>query len=178
MPATCQNGWPALEQGSPLLYTWVVPAKTGTTRLTLRNGSAGFVLAHFALWYAETIEPLVGKVLDDWGWAYRPVRGQTVDLSNHSGGLAVDLDATEHPRGKDGTFAPAQVAKIHRRMRLVYRNVLRWGQDYQHSPKDGMHWEVVQPLAVVERLARLLMHTPRGRRILKANPSQKAVILS
>ena len=72
---TSQNGWPVLASTSPKLHTWVIPARTGYVRLRLRNGSAGFLLAHFLLWFAETIEPLKGRVLDDWGWApLRPIR--------------------------------------------------------------------------------------------------------
>lgn len=173
---TCQNGLPALEPDSPLLYTWIIPTKAGVVPLRMRNGSVGFVLAHFALWWAETIEPLVGKILDDWGYAWRPVRGQITGWSNHAG-YAVDLNATRHPRGVDGTFTLKQLRKVHRRLSWM-RFVIRWGQDYQHSPIDGMHAEIVADLEAVERLARRLMLTPRGRRLLKANPTQRAVILS
>ena len=194
MAATSQNGWPALPYGSRLLHTWVIPARTGVARITLRNGSAGFVLAHFLLWFAEVVEPLAGKILDDWGHASRPVRGSETTLSNHASGTAADANATRHPLGVRGTFrfkplvlVGAAVAKMRRRQRTAeelirrrlrqYRGALRWGGDYR-TRADEMHIEIDQPLPYVEQLARRLMHTPRGRRILKANPGQRAVILS
>jgi hypothetical protein len=41
-----------------------------------------------------------------------------------------------------------------------------------------MHFEVVGSLRACERLARALMKTPRGRRILAANPGARATILA
>ena len=175
MPSS-QNGWPVLESGSPLLHTWVIPAKTGEVRITLRGGSAGFLLVHLLLWLAETVEPLAGKILDDWGYAYRPIRGQSSGFSNHAAGCAADANATRHVLGKRGTFGTSHAAQIRRRLRL-YRGVIRWGGDYENRA-DEMHFEINAPLASAEKVARLLMLTPRGRRILKANPGQAAVIRS
>jgi hypothetical protein len=173
--ATSQNGWPVLEAGSPLLHTWVIPAKTGAVRITMRNGSAGFLLAHFLLWFAEKVQPLAGKVADDWGYAYRPIRGQSSGFSNHASGTAADGNAVEHPLGRIGTFQGTKIAAIRRRLRF-YGGAIRWGGDYQ-GRKDEMHYEIVQTLGYCEGLAKRLMRTPRGRRILKANPDQRAVIL-
>jgi hypothetical protein len=39
-----------------------------------------------------------GEVRDDWGYANRAIRGRRV-ASNHSWGLAVDIDATRYPMG-------------------------------------------------------------------------------
>lgn len=176
MIATGQNGWPVLQHGSDKLHTWVIPARTGTFKIRLRNGSAGFLLAHFALWFAETIEPVAGRILDDWGHAVRPVRGQMTGYSNHAPGTAEDLNATEHPLGKVATFTAKQYRAIRSRLRWM-RGVIRWGADY-NGRKDEMHFEIVQSIAACEKEARRLMRTPRGRRLLEANPGQKAVILS
>lgn len=173
---TSQNGWPVLPTNSPKLHTWVIPARNGQFTLRLRNGSAGFVLAHLALWFAEVIEPVAGKVLDDWGYALRPVRGQTNGYSNHAAGCAEDLNSLEHQLGQSATFTTKQYAAIRARLRWM-RGVIRWGGDY-NGRKDEMHFEVVQSLEATEREARRLMLTWRGQRILKANPGQKAVILS
>ena len=172
--STSQNGWPALESTSRLLYTWTIPARSGERKIRLRNGSAGFLLCHFLLWFAEVIEPLAGGILDDWGWAWRPIRGQVDGLSNHAAGCAVDANATKHPLGRFGTFVNA--AKIRLRLRL-YRGVIRWGGDYS-GRKDEMHFEINRPLADAERLARRLMNTPRGKRLLEANHGLREVILS
>lgn len=173
---TSQNGWPTLSAESPSLVTWIIPTKQGPVRIRLRNGSAGFILVHFALWWADKVEPLVGKILDDWGWAPRPIRGST-EISNHASGTALDLNATRWPLGT--TYMPASmVARIRIRLRaMIYRGALRWGGDY-HSRKDQMHTEINVTLSAAEKVARRLMKTPRGRRILKANPGQQKVILS
>lgn len=178
---TSQNGWPALESSSPLLRTWTIPAKTGEVKLRLRNGSAGFLICHFLLWLAEVIEPMAGKVLDDWGYAYRVIRGQTTGLSNHAAGCAADANALRHGLGSRGTFAylvkgvPA-ATRIRARL-LIYTGALRWGGDYV-SRADEMHIEVNTSLEKAEKVARRLMKTPRGKRLLAANPGQAEVILS
>lgn len=178
MSAKSQNAWPALERGSAKIHSWVIPAKTGRVSLPLRNGSAGFILAHLALWLAETVAPLAGKITDDWGYAYRPVRGYETTLSNHSSGTAMDLNATAHPLGKVGTWPAKQAARIRNRLRwALYGGAIRWGGDY-HGRKDEMHFEINVPLPVCEKVARRLMSTPRGRRLLAANPGQREVILS
>lgn len=176
MTASSQNGWPVLTTSSSILHTWVIPSRTGTFRLRLRAGSAGFLLAHFALWYADSIEKVAGRVLDDWGWApSRPIRGTTTTVSNHASGTAVDLNALQHPLGTT-TLAGWQKVKIRARL-LIYRGAVRGGLDY-HRRKDEMHYEIAAPLGTVERVARRMSTTDRGVRLLKANPGQRAVIWS
>lgn len=173
--ATSQNGWPALDRDSNKLHLWKVP---GTDRhFLLREGSAGFLLAHFILWYHEKVHRLneKGTPWDEWAWAWRPVRGQVSGLSNHASGTAVDLNATNYPLGTTLMKAWRKV-KIRARM-LWFRGTLRWGGQYE-GRKDQMHFEIDKPIWVCERLARRLMDTPRGRRILKENPDQRKVILS
>lgn len=172
---TSQNGWPALDAGSPSLYIWTIPTKEGDVHVRLRNGSAGFLLCHFALWWAEKVEPIYGKVVDDWGYAWRPIRGQVSGLSNHASGTAIDLNATRHPLGTL-TLLARQVQLVLVRTR-IYGGALRWGGAYV-GRKDQMHAEVNAPLSTAEKVARRLMETPRGRRILDANPGQRRVILS
>lgn len=176
-----QNGWKALDstQSGPLprLRKWVIP---GTGRhLVLRDGSAGFVLIHFALWWHEKVEPLDGGVWDEWGWAARPIRGGTT-TSNHASGTAMDLNATQHPLGVPvhRTFTVDRATRVRRWLATKkYGGALRWGGDYTTRP-DGMHVELVKNLPEVERIARRLMKTPRGRRILAANPGVRQVIES
>lgn len=171
-----QNGWPALVQNSRLLHKWVVP---GTDRyFVLRNGSAGFILAHFIMWFHEKIEKLnkSGEPWDEWAWAYRSVRGSSNTISNHASGTAVDLNATKHPLGVSGTFPRFKRARIHVRL-VLYRNCIRWGGDYTRR-KDEMHFEINDAMPGVEFVARRLANTPRGIKILDANPGQRKVIWS
>lgn len=173
--ATSQNGWPALERSSDKLHLWKVP---GTNRhFLLRNGSAGFLLAHFILWYHEAIHRLdaPGSVWDEWAWAWRPVRGQNSGLSNHASGTAVDLNATNYPLG---TALMANWRRLKILVRIAwFRGTIRWGGQYE-GRKDQMHFEIDKPMGAVERRARRLMNTPRGRKILSANPDQRKIILS
>ena len=173
--ATSQNGFPALEWGDPKLHRWLVP---GTNRyFVLRNGSAGFLLCHFILWFHKKVERLnlPGDVWDEWAYAYRPVRGSTSGLSNHASGTAVDLNATKYPLGTTH-MKYWRMLRIRARL-LMYRKCIRWGGDYE-GRKDQMHFEINRPLRGCERVARLLCRTPRGRRILRANPGQRGVIFS
>lgn len=173
--ATSQNGWPALDRSSDKLYKWIIP---GTNRhFLMRNGSAGFLLAHFILWYHEKVHRLdaPGSVWDEWAWAWRPIRGQEEGLSNHSSGTAVDLNATNYPLGTT-LMKRWRILKILARL-VFFRGTIRWGGQYQ-GRKDQMHFEINKPLGRVERLARRLANSPRGRRILNANPGQRAVIFS
>ena len=65
---------------------------------------------------------------------------------------------------------------IRRRLNL-YHGAIRWGGDYQNR-RDSMHFEINAPLARCEQVARRLLDSPRGKRLLAANPGQKEVILS
>lgn len=173
---TSQNGWPLLDYGSPLLYTWTVPARTGHVRVTLRNGSAGFLLVYFLLLWAEKIEPLAGRIVDDWGHARRKIRAADEE-SNHGSGTAADANATQHPLGVSGTLILAEKRRVLRWLDRRFKATLRHGAFYR-GRVDEMHVEIDAPLPDCERRARVLMHTPRGRRILHANPGQRAVIKS
>lgn len=173
--STSQNGWPALAYRSDLLHKWKVPG--ADRHFLLRNGSAGFVLCHFILWFHESVQRLnlKGHVWDEWAHAFRDIRGYSTNLSNHASGTAVDLNATLYPLGTM-LMKRWRILKIRARL-LLYRGAIRWGGDYE-GRKDQMHFEINRPLPGVERVARRLMNTPRGKRILAANPGQRRIILS
>lgn len=173
--ATSQNGWPVLVNSSRKLYTWNVPGQS-KSRLRLRNGSAGFLLVHWATFFDDQVEDLDEPVMDDWGYAYRPVAGYSSGYSNHASGTAMDLNATDHPLGQDNTFSDAEEAKIHKVLDK-YEGCIRWGGDYR-GRKDEMHFEIDKPLARVEDVARKLLDSQRGQMVLAENPGQKKVILS
>lgn len=170
-----QNGWPAITgYGDPLLHRWVVPG--ADTTLTLRRGCAGFVLVHLAGRFDSRVEELKEPVLDDWGYAYRPVRGYSETLSNHSSGTAMDLNATDHNLGAVNTFSDAEEHAIYAILKK-YDDCIRWGGEYK-GRKDEMHFELDRPLTTVNRLALRLMKTSYGEKILTANPGQSRVIRS
>lgn len=183
--ATTANGQEVLSSNRttgplPRLRKWLVP---GTNRhLYLRDGSMGFILVHVALWFHECVErlDLSGQPWDEWGWAVRPQRGRTTGYSNHAGGVAEDLNATLHPRGVSvtRTMTPKQIRAIRNRMAwTILRGTVIWGGGWR-TP-DGMHFEIAPvPLSRCELVAKVLAKTPRGKRILAANPGAWDVIAS
>ena len=176
-----QNGWVVLDADTtgphPRLRKWIIP---GTTRhLVLRDGSAGFLLVHLALWFDQRVEPLDHETTwDDWGHAVRNVRLSADVYSNHASGTAMDLNATQHPMGvaTGRTFTPKQQADIRKRLKF-YDACIRWGGDYQNRP-DAMHFEIDKLMGPVEARARALADSPRGKKVLDANPGARAVIFS
>lgn len=95
-------------------------------------------------------------VADDWGYANRCIRGTGAGTgrpcvkSNHSWGLAIDVNATTNPMteahashaGRPGhdargvhTDMPAETGA------LAAKWGLRWGANYSGTRKDAMHFE-------------------------------------
>lgn len=72
---------------------------------------------------------------DDWGYVNRDIRGRPGVKSNHSWGLAVDINAAKNPMGdKLVTDLPKNVSAMAKRWGL------KWGGDYR-GRKDAMHFE-------------------------------------
>jgi len=135
---TSQNGYPA--NNPALVSSRLVP---GTTRkLTVRKGPAGDLLLWVAAQFDKLVEDIEQGILDDWGYAERPIRGSTTTLSNHASGTAIDLNATSHPLATDppANFSRHEIDAIHA---IIGRTegCVRWGGDYT-GRKDGMHFEI------------------------------------
>jgi len=136
MSLTSYNGWPASKDQSEIN---VKPYPIKGTNLKIRCAAgAGELLAAFAAEFNELIEPIDEGKLDDWAYAFRMVRGTTDKLSCHSSGTAIDLNATQHPLGKVGTFPLEKVPMIRA---LAKKYGLTWGGDYR-GRKDEMHFEL------------------------------------
>lgn len=152
--ATSQNGWSANDRS--VTKSWKIP---GTTRaIRLREGAAGELLVRIAAWFDKQIESVDDGTLDDWGYAERPIRGSSTELSNHASGTAMDLNALRHPLGVRNTFSAAQRAKIRAHLK-EYEGVIRWGGDYQRRP-DDMHFEINAGSTAVNRVAAKLRRSP------------------
>ena len=136
MSLSSYNGYPASKDPDEIKIK-SYPVK-GTDRKLRCADSVGPLLAAFAAEFHELIEPIDEGTLDDWGYAFRMVRGSTDRLSCHSSGTAIDLNATKHPLGKAGTF-PAE--KIPMLRALAKKYGLNWGGDFKSRP-DDMHFEV------------------------------------
>ena len=136
MTLNSQNGWKASKIRTEIgIESFPVPG----TKLKLACAKAvAPLLVGFAAEFHELIEPIDEGTLDDWGYAYRDIRGSTKTLSNHSSGTAIDLNATQHPLGKVGTFPIEKVPMIRA---LAKKYGLIWGGDYRNR-KDEMHFEI------------------------------------
>lgn len=170
-----QNGWVGIPRASyPPLHHWNIPCKGGIREVPLRQGSAGFLLCHFAMWWDDTISPVLGGVFDEWGYNYRFI-GDSRTLSNHAPGTALDIDATQFPQGRYN-LTTHQRSLLKRRMSF-FKGTLAHGAFYR-TTVDEMHVEIAAPIAEVERMARSLADSERGKRLLAANPGQRAIIFS
>lgn len=150
MNLTSYNGWEASKEPAHIkIKSYTIPG----TDLKIRCAEAvAPLIVGFCKEFNELIEPLDGGQLDDWGYAFRMVRGTTNKLSNHSSGTAIDLNATKHPLGKIGTFPAEKVPMIRA---LARKYGLFWGGDYQQR-KDEQHFEInVSPKKVLELIKAL-----------------------
>jgi hypothetical protein len=147
------NGWTASKNRAEIgIESFTVPG----TKLKLACAKAvAPLLVGFAAEFHELIEPIDEGTLDDWGYAFRDVRGSTTTLSNHSSGTAIDLNATQHPLGKVGTFPAEKVPMIRA---LAKKYGLLWGGDYRNR-KDEMHFEVILTPAKAAALIKKLENT-------------------
>lgn len=168
-----QNAWPVLERDE--LRKWVVP-RTGR-HLLLEDGPAGFLLAHFASWFHDRIEPLGDGEWDDWGWSARKIRGSASTWSNHASGTAVDLNASDHPQGVRYTFGPVQRARILARLEHGYGGTIRWGGTYSGTP-DEMHFEIVGTSRAVLLGARRVALRARSRGLLDSSGAHLGLLRS
>lgn len=143
---TSHNGWPASAKPEEIgIKSYPIPG----TKIKLRCAEAvAPLLIGLATEFHELIEPIDEGGLDDWGYAFRPIRGEATKLSNHSSGTALDLNATQHPLGKVGTFPLEKVPMI---KALAKKWGCIWGGDYRNR-KDEMHFEIGINAAKVEAL--------------------------
>ena len=144
------NGWPASKDRAELGIKSYTIAGT-SVRIACAEAVAP-LLVGFLEEFHELIEPIDKGTPDDWGYAFRMIRGSKDRLSNHSSGTAIDVNATKHPMGKVGTFPNAKVPMIRA---LAKKYGLKWGGDYS-GRKDEMHFEVMlKPAKVAKRIKRL-----------------------
>ena len=146
---TSQNGWPASKDPDEIQ---IISKRVPGTGLKLRIAApVAPLLIAFVRDFNKEIERINEGQLDDWGYAYRDIRGAST-LSNHASGTAIDLNATQHPLGAENTFTDEQARTIRR---LCRKYGLRWGGDYRNR-KDEMHFEIAMNAAQVANLIRTL----------------------
>ena len=144
------NGWIASKVRAEIgIESFSIPGTK--TKLACAKAVAP-LLVGFAAEFHQLIEPIDEGGLDDWGYCFRQIRGDAVNLSNHSSGTAIDLNASKHPLGKVGTFPIEKVPMIRA---LAKKYGLIWGGDYRNR-KDEMHFEIAltpaKAAALIEKL--------------------------
>jgi hypothetical protein len=123
-------GWPNCQTGR------LVTVSAGGRRWTLRREVAP-IFAHF-------IDEIVGRgyrisagQLDDWSFACRAIAG-TRTPSNHSWGLAVDINSLTNPMTFDGRLVTDMPRWV---VECATAHGLNWGGNYGGAKKDAMHFE-------------------------------------
>lgn len=167
-----ETDFPVLNANDSHIRRCVIPGVT--SRVTVRDGSVAFLQLHYWTWFNESIEPLSGRVLDDWGHNKRKIAGSN-SWSKHARAIAVDGNALQHGRGLH-TFTNWELRKITWHLRYTYRGCLESGAFWRNP--DDMHVEVSKGIADCERAAKRLVNTRIGRRVLDANSGLRAAIYS
>lgn len=149
-----ENGWPVLVSSE---LTWFTAAGE---RFAAASADVAYVAAYLITRFNAEVEPLAGKVLDDWSYAERKVRGSTTTISNHASATAWDLNADKHPRGARGTFSAHETAAVRRILADIVdhdgHRIFRWGNDYTTALIDSMHFEINATAAQVAQARTIL----------------------
>lgn len=91
--ATTIHGWPVLGGwGDVRLEKFRVPGAKRT--MTLRHDVGPYLVA-FAAEYHQKIRPIDVGNLDDWAYTAPRLGNASSKISDHSGGVAIDLNATQ-----------------------------------------------------------------------------------
>lgn len=165
------NGWTASKDPKAI---GVVPLTVGSVSFPggCRKGDVATVLGYVAAQFDARVEKL-RQAQGCWGFAYRKNRNAN-NLSCHSSGTALDLNATKHPNGQFPTFTAKQVAAM-REILAEVDHLIRWGYDF-HGTKDPMHVEVNATAAQLAPLARKLRaHTARVAKPTNPKPANAPV---
>lgn len=128
------------------------------------------VAAEFINRFDREVEPIKGPILDDWSFSPRLVRGSSSIISNHASAAAWDLNATQHPLGRTGTFSAAELKKIRAILNSIVDDrgvpVLRHGAFYT-GRIDAMHVEINATKARVDAASHIIQARP-GYKSVKA----------
>lgn len=147
------NGWTA----SKTLATVVIEPVKGCRLRVRKNQNVESVFTYLVRQYHKRVDTVLEPhPMDDWGFAFRANVNDPNELSNHSSGTAIDLDATEHPNGvpTSRTFTLAQINEVHKILKEL-DDTVRWGGDYTHTV-DAMHFEICVPPGQLQVIGRKL----------------------
>lgn len=155
-------GWPNAQESK------MITVAGGGIKVRVRREVGPLVQALLQL----TAKVYVLKAGACWGFANRPIRG-TRTASNHSWGLAIDLNAEDNPMGSSfHTDIPPAVVHTWEACHFY------WGGRYENRP-DTMHFEYVgRPADVAADLARARqLLNPKPADVLPAKPEENDMTL-
>jgi hypothetical protein len=162
--STSYNGWPASRDPAAIgIKPFVVAGRSFPGGV--KGGAVSTVLRYVAAQMHTRVQDLYYGTTDrdDWGYSYRANVNNPSQLSCHSSGTAIDVNATHHPNGRRNTFTYAQVRVI--RAILREAGVVRWGGDF--TTADEMHFEIHAGSTAVTAAARRLTNPPWWHRDIK-----------
>ena len=145
------NGWDVIPNMSDeRLKLFTVP---GTKRKMRLRKDVGPYLIAFASEYHKLIQPIDVGTFDDWAWTEPRKGNASSKISDHCGGVAIDLNAT-----KEGSQSKSNVWWVNHpikaaRMKVLLRKykLLEWGGNWKNF-YDPMHLLVKKPdVAAVKR---------------------------
>jgi len=145
------KGWDVIPNMSDKrLKLFTVPG--AKRHLRLRRDVGGYLVA-FATEYDRKIRPIDKGVWDDWAWT-APRKGRASSaISDHCGGVAIDLNATkEGSQSRSNVWWARHPIKALRIKRLLRQyKLLEWGGNYKNF-YDPMHFVIKTPnVALVKR---------------------------
>lgn len=157
------KGWDVIPSMSdPRLKLFTVPDTKRHMRLRKDVGS---YLVAFIAEYHRVIRPIDVGTYDDWAWT-APRKGRaSSSISDHCGGVAVDLNATaEGSQSKSNVWWKRNPLKYMALKRLLKKyNLLEAGITYKNF-WDPMHFVVKNPdVSQVKAEMKRLGITPTGR---------------
>jgi hypothetical protein len=143
---TSYNGWPASTTRTAIN---VEPFNVAGVDFPggVRAGNVATVLRYVAGQFHSRVQVLVSPGC--WGYSYRPNRNDPDELSCHSSGTAIDINAPKHPNGIEANqnFTPRQIDTIHKILAEIpeLAEVVHWGGDWHRVnglTPDPMHFEI------------------------------------
>lgn len=171
--STSYNGWTASRDPDAIgIVSFAVAGRSFPAGV--KKGDVKTVFTYLAAQIHLRVESLThGYDADDWGYSYRANVNNPSQLSCHSSGTAIDINATEHPNGSRNTFSPTQVREL-REILNECGGVIKWGGDFS-TTKDEMHFEIKGNAAAVKAVgARLRSQSWWWKRDLYLTGSDKS----
>jgi len=139
--ATTIHGWPIIaSRADGRLRNFKIPGVP--SRSLLLRSDVGPYLVAFAAEYDKKIASIDGGIFDDWSYTEPRLGRMSSKISDHSGGVAIDVNSAHEGSQSASTLTwwrnPIRRAKL-AALRKRYP-LLEWGGDYSPANRDPMHW--------------------------------------